>query len=181
MAPNTEQFIEVRTSGIHGLGAFATRRIERGQPIGHYAGRRYGEDAAERDWDHGLTYVFGLSDGSFIDGAEGGNATRHLNHSCEPNCVAFEIEGDDGSPQILIEALRTIEPGEELFIDYALDVGGEADPGAYPCACGAARCRGTMLGVQPAPASTACKASGSASASAGAGAPSASSSANTAA
>lgn len=145
MHHDTDTLIDIRHSGIHGLGAFAAARLEAGQRIGRYDGRRY-EDEGGRDWDHALTYVFGLSDGSFIDGSEGGNATRHLNHSCEPNCVAYEIEDDEGTPQIVIEALRAIEPGEELFIDYALDVGDDADPGQYPCRCGAPRCRGTMLG-----------------------------------
>jgi len=132
--------IEVRASGVHGLGAFAVRDLAKGDVVGIYHGRRYQGDEAEREWDHALTYVFGLSDGSFIDGSDGGNATRHLNHSCAPNCVAFEIDGE-----IVIEAARRIRAGEELFIDYALDVGPDADPDAYPCRCGAPRCRGTMI------------------------------------
>jgi SET domain-containing protein len=136
--------IEVRSSTVHGQGAFATRPLQRGRAIGHYGGRRYGPgEVGERDWDNGLTYVFGLSDGSIIDGSDGGNATRHLNHSCAPNCVAFEVDADDGTPQVVIEARRRIRVGEELFIDYALDIG-DADPADFPCRCGAPQCRGTM-------------------------------------
>jgi SET domain-containing protein len=142
MTPDTPS-IDVRPSGIHGLGAFAARRLERAETIGEYAGRRHHPDA-EGDWNHELTYVFGLSDGSFIDGSEGGNATRHINHSCAPNCTAFEVEDADGGLRIVIEAARRIEPGEELFIDYALDVGDE-NPADYPCRCGARRCRGTLV------------------------------------
>ncbi|MBW8827898.1 MAG: SET domain-containing protein-lysine N-methyltransferase, partial [Burkholderiales bacterium] len=91
-----------------------------------------------------LTYVFGLSDGTMIDGGEGGNATRHINHSCEPNCVAYEIEDPSGNLSVVIEAGRAIRKGEELFLDYALDVGDE-DPTNYACACGAPRCRGSMV------------------------------------
>jgi SET domain-containing protein len=36
----------------------------------------------------GVTYLFALSDGATIDGSDGGNATRYINHSCRPNCVA---------------------------------------------------------------------------------------------
>lgn len=132
--------IEVRASGVHGLGAFAARDLKRGDVVGVYHGRRYSGSEAEREWDHALTYVFGLSDGSFIDGSEGGNATRHLNHSCAPNCVAYEVDGE-----IVIEAARRIRAGEELFIDYALDVGPDADPDDYPCSCGSRSCRGTMV------------------------------------
>ena len=138
--------VEVRHSTVHGLGAFATRSLQRGHRIGVYTGRRYSPgDAAERDWDNALTYVFALSDGSCIDGSDGGNATRHLNHSCAPNCAAIELTHDDGRLDIVIEARRRIRAGEELLLDYALDIGDD-DPADYPCRCGHSRCRGTMAG-----------------------------------
>ncbi|MFY9510506.1 MAG: SET domain-containing protein-lysine N-methyltransferase [Rubrivivax sp.] len=143
---NNDEAIEVRPSTVHGQGAFAARPLQRGGAIGTYDGRRYAPgETGDHEWDQGLTYVFGLSDGSYIDGGEGGNATRHLNHSCAPNCVAVEVEDDGGAAQIVIEARRRIRAGEELFIDYALDIG-DADPADYPCRCGAPRCRGTMAG-----------------------------------
>lgn len=138
--------IEVRHSRVHGLGAFAAVGLPRGRALGSYLGRRYAPgEAAARQWDNSLTYVFALSDGSFIDGSDGGNATRHLNHSCAPNCAAYEVTDDDGGVHIVIEARRRIRAGEELFIDYALDIG-DADPAAFACRCGAAACRGTMAG-----------------------------------
>ncbi len=137
--------IEVRGSTIHGLGAFATADLAPGSRIGPYTGRRYRPDQiAARDWDHLLTFVFGLSDGSLIDGAEGGNATRHINHSCAPNCVAYEMEPDEGPAWIEIEALAHITPGTELFLDYQLDPG-EGQPADFACHCGAARCRSTLV------------------------------------
>lgn len=137
--------IEVRSSRIHGHGAFATRALQPGDTLGRYTGRVYSpEAAAERDWDHALTFVFGLASGAVIDGAEGGNATRHINHSCAPNCVAYEVEAEDGSCTIEIEALRRIKAGEELFLDYGLDAGDRA-PEDFPCHCGARRCRGTLV------------------------------------
>lgn len=145
-APPVSSAIEVRDSGIHGLGVFARRRIAAGSPIGRYLGRRYSADEVHsRHWEHALTYVFGLSDGSVIDGSEGGNATRHINHSCEPNCVAWEVEDDDGTLHVEIEARRPIARGEELFIDYGLSVE-TGNPDDFGCRCGAPGCRGTMLG-----------------------------------
>ena len=136
---------EVRGSDIHGRGLFAIQNIAQGQRIGIYEGQRYaGERSDDKDWDQSLTYVFGLSDGTFIDGGEDGNATRHINRSCEPNCVAYEIEDHHGQLSIVIEALRAIRGGEELSLDYGLDVGDE-DPFNYACACGAPRCRGSMV------------------------------------
>lgn len=144
MHHDEEPPIEVRDSHVHGRGAFAKLPLQRGRRVGVYGGRRYAPgEVAAREWDNGLTYVFALSDGTIIDGGDGGNATRHLNHSCAPNCVAFEINDDDGDARIVIEAGRRIRAGEELFIDYALDIGDD-DPTAYPCRCGAPQCRGTM-------------------------------------
>ncbi len=138
--------VEVRHSPIHGHGVFAVKSLPAGSVIGPYTGRRYTPDAlTARRWDNALTYVFGLSDGSAIDGAEGGNATRYINHSCAPNCAAFEIEDDDGRLWIEVEALTRIAPGQELFIDYSLDTR-DAGAGSYRCSCGAVMCRGTMAG-----------------------------------
>lgn len=140
--------IEVRQSEVHGLGAFARHGLQRGSELGAYTGRRYSAgEMAERDWDNALTYVFGLSDGSLIDGSEGGNATRHINHSCQPNCQAWEVSDDDGVLRVVIEAKRRIRAGDELFIDYALDIGTD-DPAAFPCRCGAKGCRGTMAALK---------------------------------
>ena len=146
-SPATDTHIAVRDSGIHGLGVFANRRIAAGKAIGRYDGRRYSaQEAATRDWNQAVTYVFGVSDGSVIDGAQGGNATRHINHSCAPNCVAYEITGGDGKLCIEIEALMAISSGAELLLDYALSVE-EAVPDDYPCRCGALQCRGTLIGA----------------------------------
>lgn len=96
-------------------------------------------------WDDTLTYLFGLSDGSVIDGADGGNATRHLNHACEPNCQAVEDQDGGGQIALTIETTQFVPAGDELFLDYALDVDAADDPSDYPCRCGLARCRGTMV------------------------------------
>ena len=138
--------IRTGRSSIHGEGAFAARDLSEGQRIGVYEGRRYSaREAKRRDWDHALTYVFGLTDGSVIDASSGGNATRHFNHSCAPNCIAYEEPGPRGRAIVVFYALRAIRAGEELFLDYSLDVDPSEEPGAFGCACGAAACRGTML------------------------------------
>ncbi len=139
--------IKTQHSPIHGTGVFAAVDLAAGQCIGTYEGKRYtARQAARRDWDHALTYVFGLSDGSVIDASDGGNETRHLNHSCEPNCEAQEETGPRGRLSITFHTLRHIRAGEELFIDYSLVVD-EPDSNAadYRCACGRRLCRGTML------------------------------------
>src|SRR3989441_3902013 len=137
--------VEVRHSSVHGHGVFAARELLPGTLVGVYAGRRYAAHEACARWDDGLTYLFGLSDGTLIDGAQGGNATRHLNHACEPNCEAVEEYADNGQLTVRIETIKAIRAGEELFLDYALDIDAGDDPADYPCRCGLARCRGTSV------------------------------------
>jgi SET domain-containing protein len=147
VSPACAGAVEVRRSHIHGDGVFAMRSLPPGLLVGTYEGRRYApSQAREMRWDGALTYLFGLSDGTLIDGTEGGNATRHINHSCEPNCIASEEADDDDEPVVVIRTKRRIRAGEELSFDYRLDVGAE-DPAAYRCRCGAARCRGTLAVV----------------------------------
>jgi SET domain-containing protein len=140
----------VRRSPVHGRGVFAVARITAGETILEYKGkliswavaqRRYERSAAE----DGHTFFFDLDDGRVIDGAQGGNSARWVNHSCEPNC-----EAEQQGSRIFFQALRDIEPGEELFIDYRLFVEGRktlALKKLYACRWGAARCRGTMLAL----------------------------------
>ncbi len=138
--------IEVRHSRVHGHGAFAARDLPIGCVVGTYAGQRYtAQDVSTTNWDGQLTYLFGLSDGSVIDGGDGGNETRHLNHACEPNCEAIEYYDEDERLMVRIEATQHIAAGDELFLDYALEVDATDDPSDYPCRCGVTRCRGTLI------------------------------------
>jgi uncharacterized protein len=134
--------VEIRSSGIHGLGVFALRHLDDEMVIGEYMGRRHPAGADLDDGGTGLTYLFLLHDGSTIDGADGGNATCFLNHSCEPNVKAVEVDDAQGTPTIVITAMRRIACGEELYLDYSLEVSG--DTAEYPCHCGTPSCRGTL-------------------------------------
>jgi SET domain-containing protein len=138
--------VEVRRSKVHGQGVFAVRDYRAGDMIGRYAGRRYGPGEHHAGWDDRLTYLFAMSDGSIIDGAQGGNVTRHINHACVPNVEAIERSTADGELELILCATRRIRAGGELFLDYALVIGGE-DPAEYACACGTRACRGTMAAV----------------------------------
>ena len=145
--PSVLPFV-IRRSPVAGQGAFATRSIRRGERIIEYTGqritwaqadRRYPDDAATAHH----TFLFAIDDDIVVDAARRGNAARFINHSCAPNCDA--VIDDD---RIYIEAIKFIAVGEELCYDYAyeLDVPHTAaQKKLYPCRCGAARCRGTIL------------------------------------
>ncbi len=139
---------EVRSSGIQGLGGFATRHIPAGVRLIEYAGERITPGESERRYPDETsarhhTYLFAIDDEVVVDASVNGNAARFLNHSCAPNCDAVI---DDG--RIWIETLHDIEPGEELVYDYAYVLAERHTPAAkrrFPCHCGAITCRGTIL------------------------------------
>ena len=147
--PSPTPYIRVSPSSIHGLGAFATCDLPAFTMLGVYEGRRYTKaQIAAKDWDSQLTYLFTLSNDETIDGAKGGNDTRHLNHSCEPNCEAMEAYDDAGRLVLSVQTLVPVSAGDELFIDYGLIADDDSQPSEYPCHCGAALCRGTMLAAE---------------------------------
>ncbi|MEO8575865.1 MAG: SET domain-containing protein-lysine N-methyltransferase [Gemmatimonadales bacterium] len=139
---------EIRRSPIQGLGAFATRRIPSGTRLIEYAGQRLTPAEADARYPDGEearhhTCLFAIDDDIVIDAAVDGNDARFINHSCDPNCDAV-IEDS----RIWIETIRDVEPGEELAYDYAYVLDERHTPAAkkkFPCSCGAATCRGTIL------------------------------------
>jgi SET domain-containing protein len=141
----------IRKSTIQGRGAFAIRWIPAGTRIIEYLGERISSEEADTRYDDDTmgrhhTFLFAVDDDTVIDAGVRGNAARFINHSCEPNCEAVDYGG-----RIFIEALRDIAPGEELFYDYAYELDEPLTPALkrrYPCQCGAANCRGTILAVK---------------------------------
>ena len=140
--------IQVRRSGVHGRGVYAVAPIEAGETLIEYTGERIDWPEALRRHPHdpkqpNHTFYFHLDNGLVIDALHGGNSSRWINHSCEPNCEAEETEG-----RVFIKALRDILPGEELFYDYGLVIDERYTPKLkkqFACYCGSADCRGTML------------------------------------
>jgi hypothetical protein len=142
-------FALVKTSPVHGRGVFAKRAIPKGTRIFEYAGERVLKSNLAQDLANGLTslvYVMNLNETLAIDGERGGNDSRFINHSCDPNC---EVLYFNGTPYIY--AMYEIKEGDELSFDYKY--GSEADVEVtddqkrewFPCNCGAANCRGTLL------------------------------------
>lgn len=142
------QPFEMRGSDIQGRGAFATRRIKKGERVAEYVGERISWKEADRRYDDTKmkrhhTFLFTVTSRTVIDGAVGGNDSRFINHSCEPNLEAIDEGG-----RIYIDALRDIAAGEELTYDYAYErdeTHTEEDEKRYACYCGSKRCRGTIL------------------------------------
>jgi len=140
--------LKVRKSGVHGKGVYATAPIRKGTRIIEYTGEhipwKKAMDLPPHDpTDPHHTFYFSLDNGDVIDAGKGGNDSRWINHSCDPNCKTSET--DD---RIFVYALRTIQPGEELFYDYKIvpaERRTKALANKFACRCGNANCRGTML------------------------------------
>jgi uncharacterized protein len=142
---NRAVHIEVRKSDVHGRGVYAMQFIPEGTRIIEYTGERTSWEAAPNDENDPHTFNFGLDNGQVINPQIGGNDARWINHSCDPNCEANE-EAD----RIFIDAICDIQPGEELFYDYGLEIDEpitKETKKKYACHCGSSKCRGTMLDI----------------------------------
>jgi len=128
--------VEVKPSPIQGLGVFATRSFRAGERIRRIlvirevtADSPLREDLGERiehcEYPDGKVLLLGFPD-------------RHINHSCNPNAY----EQFEGSLSCIV-ARRDIAAGEEITVDYNINISGGT---AWPCQCGAARCSGWVRG-----------------------------------
>ena len=141
------ELCEVRGSEIHGRGVYATRDIPAEEKIIEYVGElidkdesgQRGIDQAEKAELHGdaAVYIFTVSKKYDIDGNFPWNTARLINHSCEPNCEAWQT-----GKRIHIHSLRDIKEGDELTFDYGFDIECYED---HPCLCGRAGCIGYIV------------------------------------
>jgi SET domain-containing protein len=128
--------VDVKPSRIEGLGVFAARSFRTGErirrvnvvrevtpesPIREELGERVDHCA----YPDGKVVLWGVPD-------------CYANHSCDPNAWLL-YEGDS----CFFVARRDIAAGDEITCDYNINI---ADGTAWPCKCGAARCRGRVVG-----------------------------------
>jgi uncharacterized protein len=124
--------ISVRKT-VMGRGVFATKKFRKNQVIG----RMHGTVIPGDDYDP--NYVVDLGKWGVLDPHA---PFRYMNHCCSPNAALIEYESETPktAPTMWVEALRTIQLGEQICIDYSWPA--EA---AIPCLCGAANCRGWVV------------------------------------
>jgi SET domain-containing protein len=150
-APPAARAWRVGASPRHGRGVFASARIAEGKRIVEYTGELISLEESERRYpsardapeDPEHTYLLMLDDERVIDANVGGNDSRFINHCCTPNCEPM-VFGD----RMWIVAVRDIAPGEELGYDYAIELDERHTSRRkkrFPCTCGAAACRGSIL------------------------------------
>jgi hypothetical protein len=127
--------VEVRVTRI-GRGVFARLGFGEETMIAEIKGR------VIHDPDYASDTCMDLGDGMTLEAFA---PFRFLNHSCEPNCelvVMDELDDEDRFQRryMSLYTLRTIQPGEELTIDYAW-----CAEAAIKCRCRTASCRGWVV------------------------------------
>lgn len=102
--------LAILKSPIHGYGVFARERLRKGQFIAELRGSKvkyhpgvYGQSNRYGDW-------IGIGKDTWIDPID---EFQYLNHSCDPSA------GLRGARVLKMYAMRDIEPGEEITIDYS--------------------------------------------------------------
>lgn len=137
------QKAEVKKSSIEGVGVFAKKKIRKGEVVAIFGGRILSykeideldridkdvrlEDVAESIQIYDSHYLTGIGLPDPLEPSD------FLNHSCEPN---LGIKG-----QVVLVAMRDIQPGEELTFDYAMI---ETRDMRFRCRCQSKNCRGLI-------------------------------------
>jgi SET domain-containing protein len=113
-----------------GLGLFALKPIKPGDFIAYYTGRLITNAAADKLW---TKYMFEINNRWTLDGSSRRNIARYINHSCKPNA-----ESDVKGHKVVITAIRTIRPGDEIAYNYGRDY---FDTFIKPHGCRCVACR----------------------------------------
>jgi hypothetical protein len=100
-----------------GLGLFATKPIKKGAKIVRYFGPLLDSKNKKHD-DIENKYLFELNGRWTIDGSVRKNIARYINHACRPNA---ESDVSARKRQVVIRAIKNIEPGDEINYDYGTD------------------------------------------------------------
>ncbi|GMF29300.1 unnamed protein product [Phytophthora lilii] len=115
-----EDGVEVRESGIPGAGKglFATRKLLEGSTICEYTGVVLPNQAAWKLQDK--SYLMKLGDGKYVDALNCPEVKARYINDCRGHRGGFNVrfEKRPQEDKADVVAMRDIEPGEELFVDY---------------------------------------------------------------
>lgn len=118
-----------------GKGLFANTRFKKNQILFKVEGEIRVDSYGPNYWI-GARW-FGIDDRTWLSTSKDSYA-YYLNHSCNPNTGLKD--------KVVVVAMRTIEEGEEITIDYSIT---EADPyWKMKCKCGNQNCRKIIRSIQ---------------------------------
>jgi SET domain-containing protein len=136
MSRNLSPLLSIKRSKINGRGCFANVFFPKGRKIAEYTGELISRrETARRTKHRRVLRICAVNAYWSIDGSRGGNGTHYINHSCDPNSYVRILYG-----HIIFFALRDIQPGEEITLDYVTSY--HSDQKA--CDCKSPSCRGTI-------------------------------------
>ena len=123
-----------------GKGLFANEKLKKGELVIDFSkgtGKYISGKQADKLYKSGKDFMIQVDDDLFFAATNYRELedADYINHSCLPNC------GIKGSLRIV--AMRAIEVGEEITIDYAMS---ESSDYKMKCECGANNCRGFVTG-----------------------------------
>lgn len=118
-----------------GEGVFATKTFQKGDTV------MRGEIIRILGGNHSHAAQIGEEAWALHEGI-----IHKLNHSCEPNC-GIHVNETGGHDFV---AIKDIEPGKELVLDYAMR-NYKIEHFPAQCKCGASQCRGSITGWKDLP------------------------------
>lgn len=119
-----------------GLGLKLLIEAKKGDELLEYEGEIISNDEAD---ERRGRYLFRLDEEVTLDGSSRANIARYINHSCGPNAQAVHHEADQ---RIVIEAIKKIQPGDEITIDYGKEY---FDEFIRPIGCKCPKCEKKRL------------------------------------
>ena len=133
--------IKVLSSKVHGRGIFAEENIKKGERIQYIKGKKIRLLSRSGGGARPMPNWFGISKSIWLDPGKG--LFRYLNHSCAPNSAIVGTK--------TLVALKNIEKGKEVFIDYSL-TDSDPNPNWYMlCRCDAKNCRKLIRAIYTVP------------------------------
>lgn len=145
--------VQIKMTQSMGFGLFSEYDIGKGQYIGPYTGKIVLYDESNwtelsdkgQTWDDSYFFETCLEDEEnrvIVDSKHWGNASRFINHHCEPNVKVVHVICEKFTvPIIALFAAKNIKANDELYIDYT-DSYWRADSSHEKfCSCGSKHCR----------------------------------------
>ncbi|MFM7838035.1 MAG: SET domain-containing protein-lysine N-methyltransferase, partial [Chitinophagaceae bacterium] len=135
----------IKGNAIAGYGIYALQPIQKGEVVfkGEQKSQRLvTRSFVEKHWSEEQQqvfrrYAYPVSDEVFLLWDEDPSEWAPENHSCDPNTVYKGLD---------IVALRPIQAGEELTLDYAVFLDEHME--SFYCQCGSPKCRGLITGTK---------------------------------
>jgi hypothetical protein len=134
------RFIYLAECGDYGIGIFAAKSFEQGEPIVVDEDGDYYKDSITEAEAHALgldlsEHCFQIEHDRYL--LPHGSMDDLINHSCHPTAgIVLTAQG------YRLVALRSIAPGEQITYDYSTYISNPRE--RLVCSCGSAQCRGII-------------------------------------